>query len=284
MRRNREIILILVLCLILAGCGNNTDASSGSGLIRPEDAYSGNDEVNGSVDKGNQSGNDESNYGVTESGDGSGDATSSADDPDVKERLLQQGFIDVSKEPYGKYRSEEELLAILQGIEADSAMDMPEYQIPEMDPEVKEMVEYKGKKETATFDESLWEEPDVIFTYVDLGIGDEVEEDSTFVAGEPANEAWTASELTKGLPYPTGGVSQVIEEPGYLGVFSSIVDDTTFRDYVKAVKDIGFKKNIWEEDYTPLGIIMVTYEATNQDGRIITLTQNNSSFMIEITK
>ena len=281
MKKNLTMVLVLIFCLILTGCGNgNNETNRGE---RPEEGYSSPmDGLSGDAAGGeNQpSGNGDS---TGEEGQLFGNGAG-PDDPAAIEALIQQGFTDVRERPFGQYRSEDELLAIINGTVTDPDYQMPDYRAPELSPEDEELLEYGMTENVVVFDDSKWEESGVIF--VDLNSQVEIEGlDEVSLGGTDDNsKRWTESEYTKGLPLPAEGISQIDEEPGSFSATVTITDISTFTTFLDAAKAAGFTEEADEMDYTSMGYDMFSYEAKKEDGRKIILTRSGTMFVIELQK
>ncbi|MDD3919626.1 MAG: hypothetical protein PHO41_00405 [Eubacteriales bacterium] len=191
-------------------------------------------------------------------------------------------------EPFGEYRSVDELLAILNGETPDNEarLSVPEERESVAIAEAEESGEtsedaaaYAGGKNTVTFSDANWEEPSVEFVKMDVE-----EEGAPAGAGSPGDNDWSTSPYTAGLPQPPGTLGMTDDEDGVFTAMTALSNEGDYDAYVQAVQDAGFNNDAQEEDFSGYGINMRSFSASHADGRSLTLTLNDGSLIIEIAR
>lgn len=227
----------------------------------------------------------------------SADAPSAPSEPSTLPTPSGDGWETVDpEEPFGKYRSVDELLAILQtGIDPDNAQ-MPRAR--EREPVALEVQAdgdsgdaspsggaYSGGTNTVTFTNEDWEEPTVEFiTAMPMGEATGQEGDASPTAPTGTGETWGVPTYTADLPQPPGTLGSAGEEAGAFTATATLTDESQYADYLEAVKAAGFNQNIQEEDMAEYGFAMMFFSAAHADGRQLMLTLNDTLLLIEITK
>lgn len=186
-------------------------------------------------------------------------------------------------EPFGKYRSVEELLAILESGEGFDDARVPsgdEREPVELSGEDDESADpYSGSTNTVTFSDEGWEEPSVDFAEIDMGDEEGGEPDAEL----PTGGNWSDSTYTAGLPQPPGTLGMVVEEDGVFTAMVTLSSENDYDAYIQSVKSAGFDKDIEEEDLSDYGMDMHSFSASHADGRQLTLTLTGASLIIEIS-
>lgn len=286
------IINILIVCSFLIACGNTGSLGNNTTPTRPESMdYISDDEgstpgQNGNDVSGTSDGEDKQRDEIpsrTEKpGTVAGDEIQSGDVDALssRDRLIRQGFTYTEDKPFGEYRSIEELVAIIEGTATDTKMEMPEYQLSQETADT-ELQEYQGSEQTIGFAIDDLQEPAVEFADLATSISGEAAEDY-FQDGNEAENRWTSSTLTAGLPMPEGGLSNTIIEGGRLEAVAAKATADVFTAYVESVKLAGFNMDEQVRDYSTMGLNMISYSAWHSDGRSITISLTESMLAIEI--
>ena len=198
-------------------------------------------------------------------------------------------------EPFGQYRSVDELLAILNGEAPNEEARMPAPEerasvaLAEADEggeEAESAAAYAGGGNTVTFSDSDWEEPSVEFAEFDAAeeggaeAGSEEPGGAQADAGSPGGGDWSVSSYTAGLPQPPGQLGMAFEEDGTFTAMATLSNESDYSAYIQAVQNAGFDRDVQEEDFS--GMDMRSFSASHADGRNLILTLTGGSLIVEI--